>query len=82
MNKLKAQLNHLHAKVLKTDRNRHDQSIVKIQKLKEQLFPQNNLQERVDSGVQFYLTYGSAFVDFLIKNYSHKFKATALLVSS
>ncbi|MBL0236582.1 MAG: bacillithiol biosynthesis BshC [Saprospiraceae bacterium] len=53
-------------KIIKAEKQKFDEQLQKIIKIKEQLFPNNGLQERNQSGIQYYLQYGKSFVDKLI----------------
>jgi len=64
VNKIKASIDKLSDKINKDNKHEHQIEIALINKIKEQLFPNNNLQERHVAGLTYYLKFGQ---DFLIK---------------
>lgn len=50
-------------KLLKSEKQKHQIKLAQITLVKNKLFPNNGLQERYDSIIPFYLTYGSSFID-------------------
>jgi len=58
-------LNVLEKKLIKHEKKFHEDSIKKIESIKEKLFPNNTLQERYVNFSQFYLNYGDMFIDHL-----------------
>jgi bacillithiol biosynthesis cysteine-adding enzyme BshC len=58
-------LNQLEGKLMRAEKQRHDIAINQMRGLKEKLFPGNNLQERKDNFMNFYLKHGEAFFDML-----------------
>ena len=64
--RIEKQTEGLKHKILKAEKQKFDEQLQKIIKIKEQLFPNNGLQERNQSGIQYYLQYGKSFVDKLI----------------
>ena len=55
----------LQKKMLRAEKKKFDVQIRQIQKLKNQLFPTNNLQERVENFLPYYAKWGGAIVDEL-----------------
>jgi bacillithiol synthase len=55
----------LEKKMLRAEKRNHKESIAKIHKLKNQLFPNNGLQERVDNIIPYYAKYGSQLIEDL-----------------
>lgn len=55
-------------KMLKMERLKHKVAMQQIENLKSQLFPNNSLQERVNSFIPFYLKYGDNFMESLKNN--------------
>ncbi|HWB24423.1 MAG TPA: bacillithiol biosynthesis cysteine-adding enzyme BshC [Chitinophagaceae bacterium] len=58
----------LEKKMKSAEKRKFAVQLVQIQKLKEALFPNNNLQERVENLSGFYAKYGSEIVDVLLDN--------------
>ncbi|MBK8444582.1 MAG: bacillithiol biosynthesis BshC [Sphingobacteriales bacterium] len=56
-------LDNLAAKFLRAEKRRHDESSQQIRQLKEKLFPNQSLQERTDSLIQYYAQYGATFIE-------------------
>lgn len=64
--KIKGIAGGIEKRVIKTYKARHEQALTQIDKLKEQLFPGGNLQERVQNGGQWYAQHGHAFIRQLL----------------
>ena len=58
-------LNALEKKLVKFEKQKHQNSMNQISILKDSLFPDNILQERHDNFIPFYLKYGSDFIKTL-----------------
>ncbi len=80
--KLKQQVDQMNSKLIKAEKQKHENVQKKIEKIKEQLYPQHNLQERTECGIQYYLQYGPTFIEFLINNSNHHSKALGFLLNS
>lgn len=55
----------LEKKLLKSEKQKHENSISQITKIKKKLFPNSSLQERFNNFIPFYLTYGKKFIETL-----------------
>ncbi len=60
--KVEGQLKGLEARVRKSQKQRHETELNQIKQLKQKLFPDNHLQERHDSFMNFYLAEGDSFM--------------------
>jgi uncharacterized protein YllA (UPF0747 family) len=58
----------LEKKMLKAERKKQSIQLQRIWKLKAELFPNNNLQERVDNFMPYYAEYGPAFIEIVLKH--------------
>lgn len=58
----------LEKKLLRAERRRHDDTLVKVRKLRLALFPNNNLQERTDNFMPLYAFFGPALIKHI---YTH-----------
>ncbi len=58
----------LEKKMLKAEKKKFEAQQRQIQKLKTALYPNNNLQERVDNVLEYLSVYGDEFIDILFKN--------------
>jgi bacillithiol biosynthesis cysteine-adding enzyme BshC len=74
-NSIKAQLQkqqksfkQLEQKLLRLEKKKNESSLLKISKLKKNLFTNNSLQERNDNFSSFYLTYGENFIKIMKDN--------------
>jgi bacillithiol biosynthesis cysteine-adding enzyme BshC len=56
-------LRDLEAKLLKTEKRKFEDQDRQIHALKSSLFPQNNLQERIDNFIPYYAKWGNEFID-------------------
>ncbi|MEP7195424.1 MAG: bacillithiol biosynthesis cysteine-adding enzyme BshC [Saprospiraceae bacterium] len=80
LTKLEQQLDKLSAKLFKEEKSTHEVNLNKIQKIKDSLFPNKNLQERQESGLTYYLEYGQSFIEFLINNYKDEDRLIVYLI--
>jgi len=58
----------LEEKLLRLAKQKNESSLNQISKLKQQLFPNNSLQERHDNFISFYLTHGENFIKIMKEN--------------
>jgi uncharacterized protein YllA (UPF0747 family) len=58
----------LEKKMFRAQKRKFEAQQRQLEKLKKELFPNNNLQERVSNLMPFYATYGKAFIEMI---YSH-----------
>ena len=68
---LQKQLNALDTielKLIRLEKQKHKDAVNQISKLKQQLFPDNSLQERHDNFIPFYLKDGENFIKILKQN--------------
>jgi uncharacterized protein YllA (UPF0747 family) len=56
------QLQNLEKKMMRAERRKHNALQQQVQQLKKLLFPNNNLQERVENFSSFYAKWGSGFI--------------------
>lgn len=77
--RLKKAMNNLEKKLLKAEKRNHEDALIQIERLKDNLFPNGGLQERTDNFAVLYLKHGTDFIDELIKNFNPlAFKFTVL----
>ena len=62
------QLAQFEQKLIRIEKQKHENAISQISKIKVQLFPQNSLQERFDNFIPFYLKDGENFIEMLKDN--------------
>lgn len=65
LHKMKSQVATLEKKMLKAEKRKMEVQIARIAQLKKNLFPNNSLQERVENFMEYYLNYGSEFLDIV-----------------
>ena len=58
----------LELKLVRIEKQKHELALSRISKLKDQLFPKGNLQERYDNFIPFYLKNGDNFIEILKKS--------------
>ncbi len=68
--KIKHQLAVLEQKMLRAEKRKHDTELQRIAKLKDMLFPNNNLQERVENFIEYFPLHGHDFIDTIVNNIS------------
>lgn len=66
--KLQKKIDELEKKLLRTEKRKYEAELRQLDKIKLQLFPNNNLQERVENFSSFYATWGSDFIDTIYKH--------------
>lgn len=77
--RLKKAMNNLEKKLLKADKRNHDEALIHIERVKEQLFPGGGLQERTENFATLYIKYGDDLVNELVKHFNPlDFKFTIL----
>jgi uncharacterized protein YllA (UPF0747 family) len=54
--------------MLKAERKKQAIQLQRIWKLKEELFPNHNLQERVENFMPYYAQYGQSFIHAVLKH--------------
>lgn len=59
----------LQKRMLKSLKQKNETQLNQIEKIKQQLFPANNLQERVENFSSYYAQYGQSFLDILINEF-------------
>jgi len=62
------QFEQLGGRLMRAQKQKFDQSIQKIRKIKDKLFPNGGLQERNDNFISFYLQDGPKFIETLIEH--------------
>ena len=65
-NKQSKQFDQLGTRLMRAEKQQQDTHIKRIQKLKEKLFPEGGLQERQESFLSFYATYGPKWIEAMI----------------
>lgn len=66
--KIKHQLAVLEQKMLRAEKRKHETELQRITKLKNILFPNNSLQERVENFVEYYPLHGQLFIDTIVRS--------------
>ena len=62
------QLTQFEQKLIRLEKKKHENALNTISKIKQQLFPENCLQERFDNFIPFYLKEGENFIEMLKDN--------------
>ena len=62
------QLKELEKKMLRAERKKNEALVRKVKKSKQQLFPNNSLQERVQNFSEYYSKWGPQFISELVSN--------------
>ncbi len=60
-----AQFEQWQGRLVRAEKQKHEVALNQLRTLKDKLFPNNGLQERVDNFIPYYLRYGDAFFDHL-----------------
>lgn len=67
--RLKKSIKNLEKKLLRAEKKNHAEALIQIGRVKEQLFPDGVLQERVENFAPYYLRYGDDFIKDLLKHF-------------
>ena len=65
LTRMRYQLTVLEKKMLRAEKKKMQTPLLRITRLKNVLFPANSLQERVENFSEYYLQYGSSFLDMV-----------------
>lgn len=68
-------------RLLKSLKQKNENELLQIEKLKQQLFPNQSLQERVENFSSYYVKYGQSFIDELIQRFDVYNKQFLLLTT-
>ena len=69
IHKIIKSLEHIENKHLKAIKNKLEQEILQIHKIKDNLFPNQSLQERIQNFLPYYFKHGPAYINYLIQMY-------------
>ncbi|MBK6546372.1 MAG: bacillithiol biosynthesis cysteine-adding enzyme BshC [Saprospiraceae bacterium] len=69
LQKIYKSLEHIETKHTKSIKQKHEQEIQSIRKIKEVLFPENSIQERHFNFLSYYLNFGQKYLDMLMDTY-------------
>ncbi|MCA5006582.1 bacillithiol biosynthesis cysteine-adding enzyme BshC [Sphingobacterium bovistauri] len=77
--RLKKAIDNLEKKLLKADKQNHEEALTQIERVKEKLFPNGGLQERSENFAVLYVKYGDDLIKELIRHFNPlEFKFTIL----
>ncbi len=62
------QIEHWQSRLLRTEKQKHEIALNQLRALRNKLFPDGQLQERVDNFIPYYLKYGERFIEALMEN--------------
>ncbi|MBU6342754.1 MAG: bacillithiol biosynthesis cysteine-adding enzyme BshC [Bacteroidetes bacterium] len=66
--KLRGALEQWQSRLLRAEKQKHEQTVQQIRNIKDKLFPDNGLQERTDHFLPYFLKSGFGFFDILFQN--------------
>jgi bacillithiol biosynthesis cysteine-adding enzyme BshC len=81
LTKMRYQLQVLEKKMLRAEKKKMQEQLSRISRLKNDLFPNNRLQERVENFISYYLQYGPAYLDIL-KDATKSFEPSFLVIEN
>lgn len=67
--RLKKAINNLEKKLLRADKHNHEDALIQIERIKDQLFPNGALQERSDNFGLLYVKHGDNLFEELLKHF-------------
>lgn len=69
IHKIIKSLEHIENKHLKAIKNKLEQELLQLRKIKDNLFPNQSLQERFQNFLPYYFKFGPAYIDYLVQLY-------------
>lgn len=81
LTKMRYQLQLLEKKMLRAEKKKMQEQLSRISRLKNSLFPNNGLQERIENFISYYLQYGREYLDIL-KDATNPFDASFLVIEN
>jgi bacillithiol biosynthesis cysteine-adding enzyme BshC len=81
LTKMRYQLQVLEKKMFRAEKKKMQGQLSRISRLKNSLFPNNGLQERIENFISYYLQYGPAYFDTL-KEATRPFNASFLVIEN
>jgi uncharacterized protein YllA (UPF0747 family) len=69
-NEFETQLKKIKKEINTHKTSQHEINLGKIQKIHKSIYPNNNLQEREDNLIHYYMTYGEDFIQACIDNFN------------
>lgn len=66
--KLKKSVDQFESRIFRTAKQKNEQKVAKLRRVKEKLFPDNGLMERRDNLLPFFLRYGDVFFETLLEH--------------
>ena len=67
LKKINYQLDILQKKMLRAEKKKNAVVVARLEKLKDDLFPNGSLQERIENFIEYFLLYGDSYFDTLLK---------------
>ncbi|MCB0676906.1 MAG: bacillithiol biosynthesis BshC, partial [Saprospiraceae bacterium] len=61
-------LEQLEGRLVRAEKQKHENAINQIRSIRDKLFPENGLQERYDNFLAYYLRYGPEFLTVLVQH--------------
>lgn len=68
LTKVRHQLAVLEKKMFRAEKKKHETELNRLARLKDMLFPNGTLQERVENFIEYYPLYGHDFIDAIVRN--------------
>jgi bacillithiol biosynthesis cysteine-adding enzyme BshC len=78
--KAEKSIDYLQGRLLKAEKKKKEVTLNKITTIKHRLFPNNGLQERNDNFIQYYLRYGTSWIDAILDHSDPMNKQFKILV--
>ena len=78
--RLLKQVDQMTSRIKRAEKQKHEVGNNQIEKIKEKLFPNNGLQERVDNFIPFYLKHGDKYFDVLLEHLNPLEKEMVIVV--
>jgi uncharacterized protein YllA (UPF0747 family) len=82
LQKIQKSLEHIKSKRNKSIKQKYDQDLQAIRRIKESLFPLNSIQERIQSFLPNYLEHGQSVLDFIAQCYQPENARVLLLMEN
>lgn len=68
LRKMEKSFQKLKKRLMKFEKRKHQENLKSIDNLKNNLFPKNHLQERIDNFIPYYIEHGNDFIKILIEH--------------
>jgi bacillithiol biosynthesis cysteine-adding enzyme BshC len=80
--KISKSLEHISSKRNKVIKQKYEQDLMNIRKIKDVLFPSNSIQERIQNFLPYYFIFGNSFFETIMDNYNPSLSRVCLFMEN